>query len=134
MNQWCEFKSHRGKNKKLTALKSNSNTVWFNFQTYIYIVHAMQFTIEDYISHLERLECIQFRECTLKHLLWRLTVQIRFTTLFLFRYTNIFIIEKISKMQYFVWLMKWDDEKFKYQFGWQSSYWRSKMCNSDAYP
>jgi hypothetical protein len=23
------------KNKKLTALKSNSNTVWFNFQTYI---------------------------------------------------------------------------------------------------
>ena len=34
--QWCEFKSRRGKNKKLTALKSNSNTVWFNFQTYIY--------------------------------------------------------------------------------------------------
>ena len=23
--------------KNLTALKSNSNTVWFNFQTYIYI-------------------------------------------------------------------------------------------------
>jgi hypothetical protein len=35
--QWCGFKSRRGKNKKLTALKSNSNTVWFNFQTYIYI-------------------------------------------------------------------------------------------------
>jgi hypothetical protein len=35
--QWCEFKSRRGKNKNLTALKSNSNTVWFNFQTYIYI-------------------------------------------------------------------------------------------------
>ena len=33
--QWCGFKSRRGKNKKLTALKSNSNTVWFNFQTYI---------------------------------------------------------------------------------------------------
>ena len=32
-----EFKSRRGKNKNLTALKSNSNTVWFNFQTYIYI-------------------------------------------------------------------------------------------------
>jgi hypothetical protein len=29
------FKSRRGKNKNLTALKSNSNTVWFNFQTYI---------------------------------------------------------------------------------------------------
>ena len=28
---------NRGKNKNLTALKSNSNTVWFNFQTYIYI-------------------------------------------------------------------------------------------------
>ena len=27
----------RGKNKNLTALKSNSNTVWFNFQTHIYI-------------------------------------------------------------------------------------------------
>jgi hypothetical protein len=33
--QWCEFKSRRGKNKNLTALKSNSKTVWFNFQTYI---------------------------------------------------------------------------------------------------
>ena len=29
------FKSHRGKNKNLTALKSNYNTVWFNFQTYV---------------------------------------------------------------------------------------------------
>ena len=28
--------SNRGKNKNLTALKSNSNTVWFNFQTYIF--------------------------------------------------------------------------------------------------
>ena len=36
MYQWCGFKSRRGKNKNLTALKSNSNTVWFNFQTYIY--------------------------------------------------------------------------------------------------
>ena len=35
--QWCGFKSRRGKNKHLTALKSNSNTVWFNFQTYIYV-------------------------------------------------------------------------------------------------
>jgi hypothetical protein len=26
-----------GRTKNLTALKSNSNTVWFNFQTYIYI-------------------------------------------------------------------------------------------------
>jgi hypothetical protein len=38
--QWCEFKSRRGKNKNLTALKSNSNTVWFNFQIYIYIIWA----------------------------------------------------------------------------------------------
>ena len=37
MYQLCGFKSRRGKNKNLTALKSNSNTVWFNFQTYIYI-------------------------------------------------------------------------------------------------
>ena len=34
--QWCELKSHRGKNKKLSAQRSNSNTVLFNFQTYIY--------------------------------------------------------------------------------------------------
>jgi hypothetical protein len=33
--QWCGFKSSRVKNNKLTALKFNSNTVWFNFQTYI---------------------------------------------------------------------------------------------------
>ena len=26
-----------GRTKNLTALKSNSNTVWFNFQTYIFI-------------------------------------------------------------------------------------------------
>ena len=36
MHQWCGFKSRRGKNKNLTAQKSNSNTVWFNFQTYVY--------------------------------------------------------------------------------------------------
>ena len=35
MYQWCGFKSRRGKNNNLTALKSNSNTGWFNFQTYI---------------------------------------------------------------------------------------------------
>ena len=34
--QWCELKFHRGKNKKLSAQRSNSNTVLFNFQTYIY--------------------------------------------------------------------------------------------------
>jgi hypothetical protein len=37
MYQWYEFKFRRGKNNNLTAQKSNSNTVWFNFQTYIYI-------------------------------------------------------------------------------------------------
>jgi hypothetical protein len=33
--QWCELKSRRGKNKKLSAHRStcNSNTVWLNFQT-----------------------------------------------------------------------------------------------------
>ena len=35
LSQWCGFKSRRGKNKNQSALKSNSNTVWFNFQTYI---------------------------------------------------------------------------------------------------
>ena len=45
--QWCEFKSRRGKNKNLTAQRSNSNTVWFNFQTYIYIyiLHGNQCTL-----------------------------------------------------------------------------------------
>ena len=32
---WVQILSRE--NKNLTALKSNSNTVWFNFQTYIYI-------------------------------------------------------------------------------------------------
>jgi hypothetical protein len=36
-NIYIYIKSRRGKKKNLTALKSNSNTVWFNFQTYIYI-------------------------------------------------------------------------------------------------
>ena len=40
--QWCGFKSRRWKNKNLTGLKSNSNTVWFNFQTYIYIYICCQ--------------------------------------------------------------------------------------------
>ena len=41
LSEWCCSESmmwvqiRRGKNKNLTALKSNSNTVWFNFQTYI---------------------------------------------------------------------------------------------------
>ena len=43
LSEWCCSVSMvwvqilRGKNKNLTALKSNSNTVWFNFQTYIYV-------------------------------------------------------------------------------------------------
>ena len=32
---WVQIPSRE--EKKLTALKFNSNTVWFNFQTYIYI-------------------------------------------------------------------------------------------------
>ena len=39
--QWCEFKSRRGKNKNLTAQRSNSNTDWFLFQTYIYNVRLL---------------------------------------------------------------------------------------------
>ena len=41
LSEWCcsvsmvWVQTRRGKNKHLTALKSNSNTVWFNFQTYI---------------------------------------------------------------------------------------------------
>ena len=35
MYQWCEFKSRRGKNKNVTAKKSNYNSVWFNCQRYI---------------------------------------------------------------------------------------------------
>ena len=43
LNEWCcsismvwvQIPSRE--EKKLTALESNSNTVWFNFQTYVYI-------------------------------------------------------------------------------------------------
>ena len=49
MYQWCGFKSRRGKNKNLTAQKSNSNTVWFNFQTYIDIyIYSLQSFKEDF--------------------------------------------------------------------------------------
>jgi hypothetical protein len=37
----------REKQKNLTALKSNSNTVWFNFQTYIYIFTHINQNIYD---------------------------------------------------------------------------------------
>ena len=37
MYQRCEFKSRRRQNNNWTAQKSNANTVWFNFQTYIYV-------------------------------------------------------------------------------------------------
>ena len=52
MYQWCGFKSRRGKNKTLTALKSNSNTVWFNFQTYIYIYNTEEghLLIENFVN------------------------------------------------------------------------------------
>ena len=44
--QWCEFKSRRGKNKNLTAQKSNINTVWFNFQTYmIFSINLVSFKV-----------------------------------------------------------------------------------------
>jgi hypothetical protein len=33
--QWCEFKSRRGNKTNVTSQQSNSNTVWFNFQTYV---------------------------------------------------------------------------------------------------
>ena len=49
-----------------TAIHAN---VLLNLYISIYIVYAMQFTINDYISHLERLERIQFRACTLKRIL-----------------------------------------------------------------
>jgi hypothetical protein len=41
------FKSLRGKNKQLTALKSNSNTGWFNFQTYIWVY------IRNFVSQMQ---------------------------------------------------------------------------------
>ena len=35
-------KSRRGKNNNLTAQRSNSNTAWLNFQTYIYIYYKVK--------------------------------------------------------------------------------------------
>jgi hypothetical protein len=41
----------KGRTKNLTALKSNSNTVWFNFQTYIYIyIHATASNVVQILS------------------------------------------------------------------------------------
>ena len=35
--QWCELKSCREKNKYVSAQRSNNNTIWLNYQIYIYI-------------------------------------------------------------------------------------------------
>ena len=51
MLQWYEFKSRRGKNTHLTAQKSNSNTVWFNFQTYICRVTSV--SIHSFVEWLD---------------------------------------------------------------------------------
>jgi hypothetical protein len=43
-------------NKNLTAQRSNSNTVWFNFQTYIYILSAL--AAKQYRNDHQRLACL----------------------------------------------------------------------------
>ena len=65
MYQWCGFKSRRGKNKNLTALKSNSNTVWFNFQTYIYVyIYSITFIWTSFTnSYKSESMCQGFQEC-----------------------------------------------------------------------
>ena len=45
-----------GRRKNLTALKSNSNTVWFNFQTYIYIYIQYTYIVELFQTASE---CVQ---------------------------------------------------------------------------
>jgi len=57
--QWCEFKSRRGKNNNLRAQNSKSNTVWFNFQTYIYIYMRRTYRRSEPIKQWPR------------HLLWK---------------------------------------------------------------
>ena len=49
---WVQIPSREEQN--LTALKSNSNTVWFNFQTYIYITNLVCYT---YFHWLFNPEC-----------------------------------------------------------------------------
>ena len=51
MYQWCEFKSRRGKNTNWTAQKSNPNTVWFNFQTYIKEISKKKTNKADFSQH-----------------------------------------------------------------------------------
>ena len=58
MYQWCGFKSRRGKNKNLTALRSNSNTVWFNFQTYIYILKNLLSLSFSVLKQLNEAVCL----------------------------------------------------------------------------
>jgi hypothetical protein len=55
LNEWCcsismvwvQIPSRE--EKKLTALESNSNTVWFNFQTYIYFVFTSISYMHNYV-------------------------------------------------------------------------------------
>ena len=46
---WVQIPSREEQN--LTALKSNSNTVWFNFQTYIYIYIYIYIKVIKNIKH-----------------------------------------------------------------------------------
>ena len=58
---WVQIPSREEQN--LTALKSNSNTVWFNFQTYIYIyIYFIKF---DRDIHLFKKENKQYKIFTL---------------------------------------------------------------------
>ena len=55
---WVQIPSREEQN--LTALKSNSNTVWFNFQTYIY------YTINDLFYENEFLRAISHQKRSLR--------------------------------------------------------------------
>ena len=58
--------SRRGKNKNLTALKSNSNTVWFNFQTHIYIyIYTVWFGFIMFNAILNNISVISWRSVLL---------------------------------------------------------------------
>ena len=96
MYQWCGFKSRRGKNKNCTALKSNSNTVWFNFQTYRYIYIYIYIKLSgwgDFIAPVQtqKVDDILIRQRLTHHIIFLLSLFAKTTRLCLAFQTDVYL-------------------------------------------
>ena len=72
--QWCGFQSRRGKNKNLTALKSNSNTADTNTTQTGYVALRLKSSLQSfYCGHHNLVDRygISISQMTMDHLLFK---------------------------------------------------------------